>query len=174
MQVFVATHEQRAFEIDAAKMLTLASLGLPQHIKYLPLKETRDAALDAAITGNALLMPMARRVTVWRILEVHVPEATAFQMVHRGEMVRQLAPRAWRLYGDLDYSGFTHCWCGTTRPPVGVVAWAQNTLMPRFQVSLTGTCCRCQKRGAVWREHCGDCWLDWLQETQTNNTHMTD
>ena len=158
--------DDKASRVDEAKNITVASLGLPNHIQYLPLKETQERAVDAAMTGNAMMIPMAREVTVWKILEINVPEAAAFQMVQNGKLVRDINRKCWRFSGNLDYGSFSHQWYEVTLAPMGVDAWTKKTLMPTFRVTENAVCCKCQKQGAVWRMHCGDCWLDFLQEMQ--------
>ena len=164
MQVYIAMPDDKASRVDEVKNITVVSLGLPNHIQYLPLKETQERAVDAAMTGNAMMIPMARELNVWKILEINVPEAAAFQMVQNGKLVRDINRNGWRLFGNLDYGSFSHQWYEATLAPMGVDAWTKKTLMPTFRVTENAVCCQCQKQGAVWRMHCGDCWLDFLQE----------
>ena len=164
MQVCIAMPDDKASRVDEVKIITLASLGLPKHINYLPLKDTQECALDAAMAGNAIMIPMAREVTVWEILEVHVPKAAAFQMVQHGQLVRDIKRHGWRFFDNLDYGCFSHQWYKVTLAPVGVDIWTQKALTPTFHVTENAVCHLCQKQGAVWRKHCGDCWLDFLQE----------
>ena len=164
MQVYVAMPDDKTSRVDEVKNITLASLGLPNHIQYLPLKETQERAVDAAMTGNAMMIPMARELTVWKILEINVPEAAALQMVQNGKLVRDINRNGWRFFGNLDYGSFSHQWYEVTLAPMGVDAWTKKTLMPTFRVIENAVCCQCQKQGAVRRMHCGDCWLDFLQE----------
>ena len=166
MQVYIAMPDDKASRVDEAKNITVASLGLPNHIQYLPFKETQERAVDAAMTGNAMNIPMAREVTLWEILEINVPEAAAFQMVQNGKLVRDINRNGWRFFGNLDYGSFSHRWYEVTLAPMGVDAWTKKTLTPTFRATENAVCCQCQKQGAVWREHCGDCWLDFLQEMQ--------
>ena len=167
MQAYIAMPEAQAFEVDAAKKITCASLSLPRNIHYLPLKDTTERAMDATITGNAMLLPMATNVTVLNILEITVPEQTAFKMVQDGLLVRDLGRGGWRLFGNLDFSAFAHQWYKASLPPMGVEAWSEKTLMPRFRVSINSVCCNCQKSGAVWRNYCAGCWIEFCMDTQT-------
>ena len=166
MQVYIAMPEEAAWRVDGTQEITLASLmTLPNNIKYLPLKETREHALDAAMTGSAMTLPIAREITVWKILEINMPRATAFQMVQDGKLVRDINRKGWRLFDNLEFGSFSPQWWEVTVAPIGVYAWTERALMPKFQVSHQA-CSRCQKQTAVYRMHCGDCWLDWLKETQ--------
>ena len=108
MQVCIAMPDDKASSVDEVKIITLASLGLPKHINYLPLKDTQECALDPAMTGNAMTIPMAREVTVWKILEINVPEAAAFQMVQNGQLVRDINSNGWRFFDNLDCGYFSH------------------------------------------------------------------
>ena len=164
MQVYIAMTDDKANCVDEVKNIPLASFGLPNHLQYLPLKDTKECALDGAMTGNAMLVPMAREHTVWKILEINVPEAAAFQMVQNGKLRRDLHRQGWRFFDNLDYGSFSHQWYEVTHPPIGVDAWTKMTLTPTFRVTERAVCVQCQKQGAVWRKHCGDCWLNFLQD----------
>jgi hypothetical protein len=171
MQVYIAMPDDTASRVgqwtQGAKNLTGATLGLPNHVDYLPLKDTKECAVDASMTGNAMKkVQMAREVTIWKVLEINVPLAAAFQMVHDGTLVRDINRNGWRCFGNLDYGNLDYQWCEVTMAPIGVDTWAKKTLMPTFRVTENAVCCKCQKQGAVWRMHCGDCWLDFLEEMQ--------
>jgi len=166
MQVYIAMPDDKASSVDEAKNLTGGALGLPNHIHYLPLKDSLECALDTSMTGNAMVIPMAREVTVWKILELNVAEAAALQMVQSGKLVRDINRNGWRFFGNLDYGSFSHQWYEVTLPSMGVDSWSKKFLMPTFRVTENAVCCQCHKQTAVWREHCGDCWLDFLQEKQ--------
>ena len=169
MQVYIAMPDDKASRVDEAKNLTGASLGLPIHIHYLPFKETKECALDTSMAGNGMVIPMAREVTVWKILELNVPEAAAFQMVQNGKLVRDINRHGWRFFGNLDYGSFSHHWYEVTLAPMGVDSWTKKFLMPTFRVTENAVCCQCHKQTATWRGHCGDCWLDFLQEKQLSS-----
>ena len=167
MQAYIAMPEAQALEVDVAKNMTCASLSLPRNLNYLPLKDTNELAVDAAISGHAMLLPMATDVTVWYILEITVPEQTAFKMVQDGLLVRDLGRGGWRLFGNLDFSAFAHQWYKASLPPMGVEAWSEKTLMPRFRVRINSVCCICHKSGPVWRNYCAGCWIQFCMDTQT-------
>ena len=169
MQVYIAMPADKASRVDEAKNITVASLGLPNHIQYLPVKENSERAVDAAMTGNAMVIPMAREVTVWKILEVNVAYSAALQMVQSGKLVRDINRNGWRFFGNLDYGSFSHQWYEVTLPSMGVDSWTKKFLMPTFRVTENAVCCQCHKQTATWREHCGDCWLDFLQEKQLSS-----
>ena len=162
MQVYIAMPADTANTVDEFKILTGATLGLPNHIHYLPLKDTKVCAVHASMTGNAMVIPMAREVSVWKILEISVSGTAAFQMVQDGKLVRDINRNGWRFTGNLNYRSFSHQWYEVTLAPIGVDAWTKKSLMPTFRVTDNAVCCKCHKQGAVWREHCGDCWLDFL------------
>ena len=90
MQVYIAMPPDKAAVVDAKKALSVYSLGLPSHVKYLPLKESEEHALQAAFKGNGMEVPMARDPSLWNILGVHVPESAAFEMVQAGKLIRDV------------------------------------------------------------------------------------
>ena len=53
MQVYIAMPDDKASRVDEAKNITVASLALPNHIQYLPIKETQERAVDAAMTSDS-------------------------------------------------------------------------------------------------------------------------
>ena len=162
MQVYVAMPADTASRVDEAKHLTRANLGLPYHVQYLPLKDTKVCAVDTCMTGHAMVIPMARESSVWRVLEINVPQEAAFKMVQDAQLVRPSNRNGWRFFGNLDFSTFSHQWYEVSVPPMGVDAWTKKTLMPIFHVTANAVCCKCNKQGARWRMHCADCWLDFL------------
>ena len=166
MQVHIAMPPAKAAIVDAKKALSVSSLGLPSHVKYLPLKNSEELALQAAIKGNGMQVPIARDPSSWNILGVHVPQSAAFEMVQAGTLIRDPNGRGWQLFAELTYSAFSPQWSQVTLPPMGVAAWSEMTLMPSFRTFPHESCCQCNKRGSVWRRHCGDCWLDFLQQQQ--------
>ena len=156
--------EDKAGMVDATKNLIGETVGLPNRIHYLPFKDTAECALDTSMQGHAFSIPMAREVTVWKILELDVDRAAALQMVQTGKLVRDINRHGWRFFGNLDYGCLSHQWYRVTLPCMGVDSWTERFLMPTFRVSVNSACCQCHKQTATWREHCGDCWLDFLQE----------
>ena len=167
MQVFLAMPPDTAAAVDETKKLSVRSLGLPRHVRYLPLKDTKSLALDAVIAANGMHLPgMARTWTKWSVLELWIPQSTAFEMVHAGNLVRYLDANTWKLFAELDYTDLTATWEEVTSPPMGTEAWTQMNLMPTFVTLPDRYCMICSKRGAVWRNYCGDCWLDYLQKNQ--------
>ena len=156
----------KAAIVDAKKALSVSSLGLPSHVKYLPLKNSEELALQAAFKGNGMEVPIARDPSLWNILGVHVPQSAAFEMVQAGNLIRDVNGGGWRLYAELNYSAFSPQWSQVTLPPMGVAAWSEMTLMPSFRTFPHGSCCQCNKKGAVWCRVCRVApWLDFLPIT---------
>ena len=112
MKAYIAMPESRAFEVDKWKKLDRASVGLPEHVHYLSLKDTRERAVQTAVEGNRMELQVATQVTVWLCLEVDVPEHDAFEMVQGGLLARDLSRAGWRFYGDLYFGCLTHTWSG--------------------------------------------------------------
>ena len=131
-----------------------------------PLKDTADLAADAAVQANAWNVTTARNVTVWNILQIQVPTSSAFQLVQTGSLARHVPGLGWFLKGVLDYSEFTHCWSEFSLAPMGVEAWAKTYLMPTFRTIPDHACDQCHKKGAVWRMHCAECWITYLEDQQ--------
>ena len=169
MQVFLAMPPDIAAAVDETKKLSVRSLGMPRHIRHLPLKDTKSLALDAVIAANGMHLPgMARTWTKWSVLEIWIPSSTAFEMVNAGKLERYLDAKSWKLFAELDYTDLTASWEEVTAPPMGTEAWTQLSLMPTFKTLPNRDCIICSNRGAVWRSHCGDCWLDYLQKKQSD------
>ena len=84
---------------------------------------------------------------MWKILEINVPEAAAFQMVQNGKLVRDINRHGWRFFGNLDYGSFSHQWYEVSMAPMGVDAWTEKTLMPTFRVTENAVCCQCNPSG---------------------------
>jgi hypothetical protein len=169
MQVFLAMTPDTEAAVEETKKLSVTSLGLPPHVRYVPLKDTKEHALDAAVKAKGMDLPgMARTWTKWSVIELWVPESTAFEMVSAGNLQRDLSANGWKLFAELDYTDFSATWEPVHSPPMGTAAWTQLNLMPSFRTLPNEQCIRirCNKRGAVWRGYCGDCWLDYLQENQ--------
>jgi hypothetical protein len=167
MQVFLAITPDTEAAVEETKKLSVTSLGLPPHVRYVPLKDTKEHALDAAIKAKGMDLPgMARTWTKWSVIELWVPESTAFEMVSAGKLQRYLAANGWKLFAELDYTDFEATWYPIHSPPMGTAAWTQLNLMPSFKTLPNEQCICCDKKGAVWRRYCGDCWLDYLQKNQ--------
>ena len=167
MQVFLATTPDTAEAVEEKKKLSVTSLGLPPHVRHVPVKDTKEHALDAAIKAKGMELPsMARNWTNWSVIELRVPESTAFEIVSAGYLQRHLAANGWKLLAELDYTGFSAIWETVNMPPMGLDAWTQLVLMPSFKTLPNEKCILCNKRGAAWRSYCGDCWLDYLHENQ--------
>jgi hypothetical protein len=167
MQVFLAMTPDTEAAVEETKKLSVTSLGLPRQVRHVPLKDTKSLALDAAIKAKGMDFPgMARTWTKWSVLELWVPQSTAFEMVSAGNLQRYLAANGWKLFAELDYTDLPATWEVVTSPPMGTDVWTQLNLMPTFKTLPNENCIRCNKRGAVWRSYCGDCWLDYLQENQ--------
>ena len=167
MQVFLAMTPDTEAAVEETKKLSVTSLGLPRQVRHVPLKDTKSLALDAAIKAKGMDLPgMARTWTKWSVLELWVPQSTAFELVSAGNLQRYLAANGWKLFEELDYTDFTAIWEPVHLPPMGMDAWTQRILMPSFKTLPNEQCIRCNKRGAAWRCYCGDCWLDYLHENQ--------
>ena len=164
---FLAMTPDTKAAVEENKKLSVTSLGLPPHVRYVPLKDTKEHALDAAIKAKGMEHPlMARNWTTWSVIELRLPESTAFQMVSAGDLQRFLPGNGWKLFTELDYTDLSAIWEPVHLPPMGMHAWTQLILMPEFKTLPNESCIRCYKRGAAWRSYCGDCWLDYLQENQ--------
>jgi hypothetical protein len=175
MQVYIAMPEAQAFKVDKAKKVVHASLGLPQNIRYISIKDTMERAIEASVTGNAMKLPVATEVTVWNILQVCMPEQAAFKMVQDGLLIRDLNRGGWRLFDDLDFGTLEHQWIGVSLPPMGIEAWAEKTLMPCFQVKINSVCLNCKQSGAGWLRgkafqseeyYCARCWNSFYMSLQ--------
>ena len=176
MQVYIAMPQENALKIDQAKKIDRASVGLPEHIRYLSFKDTRERAMQAAIAGNMMKLPLATTSYVWHVLELRVSEHDVCTMVEKGDLLRDCEREGWRLFHDLDYSQLSHQWFKTYVPAMGLDAWAHTTLTPRHQVKLYSACCKCEKKGVVWvgsnpfhnQQFCAACWFDFVMDVQTN------
>ena len=65
MQAYIAMPKSNTFEVDNLKKLDRASVGFPEHVPYLSLKETKEHAVQTAIQGNRMESQVAAQVTVW-------------------------------------------------------------------------------------------------------------
>ena len=65
MKAYIAMPESSALKVDGWKKLDLASVGSPEHVPYLSLKETKEHAVQTAIQGNRMESQVAAQVTVW-------------------------------------------------------------------------------------------------------------
>ena len=167
MNLFIAMPDDAAYIIDHTKTVTRESLKIPMNIHYLPFKDNEDSAKKAARLGNTWNVPTARVVTSWKLLKITVPQATAFEMVQQGILTRQVSRSGWNLFGDLDFSSFAHAWFGHL-PSVGVDAWSKEVLMVTFKTIPDVICQHCKKKGPAWRGHCVNCWLNFLEDSQTD------
>ena len=65
MKAYIAMPESSALKVDGWKKLDLASVGLPEHVHYLPLKDTLERAVQIAVEGNRMKLQVATEFTVW-------------------------------------------------------------------------------------------------------------
>ena len=171
MKAYIAMPESSALKVDGWKKLDLASVGLPEHVHYLSLKDTLERAVQTAVEGNRMKLQVATEFTVWNCLEVNVPEHDAFEMVQRGLLARDSSRGGWRFYGNLDFGCLPHTWFKASYLPMGVEAWAEKTLT-RFPSKINSVCCKCRKAGKVWvagqyyqqSEYCSSCWNEFYRE----------
>ena len=177
MQAYIAMPESSALKVDGCKQLDRASVGLPKHVLYLSLKDTKERAVQTAVEGNRMKLQVATEFTVWNWLEVNVPEHDAFKMVQRGLLARDSSRGGWRFYGNLDFGCLPHTWFQASYPPMGVEAWAEKTLT-RFPSKINSVCCKCRKAGKVWvagqyyqqSEYCSSCWNVFYYEQDATET----
>ena len=122
MQAYIAMPKSNAFEVDNLKKLDRASVGFPEHVSYLSLKETKEHAVQTAIQGNRMESQVAAQVTVWYCLGVDMPVHDAFQMVQCGQLVRDVQGAGWRFYSELCFGHLVHTWDEVTLAATGVEA----------------------------------------------------
>ena len=142
MKAYIAMPESSALKVDGWKKLDRASVGLPEHVHYLSLKDTLERAVQTAVEGNRMKLQVATKVTVWTCLEVNMPEHDAFKMVQGGLLSRDLRGGGWRFYCDLDFGHLAHQWFKAFYPPMGVEAWAEKTLTRCFPLKINSVCCK--------------------------------
>ena len=165
MQAYIAMPRSSAEKVDQCKQLDRAFVGLPQHVLYLSLKDTREHAVQTAVEGNRMKLQVATEHTVWYCLELNVSVHDAFEMVQHGWLVRDLSRGGWRFYGKLEFACLQHTWYEATFPPLAVEAWAEKTLTC-FPSKINSVCCKCKEAGKVWvageyfqhAEYCSRCW----------------
>ena len=165
MQAYIAMPRSSAEKVDRCKQLDRAFVGLPKHVLYLSLKDTREHAVQTAVEGNRMKLQVATEHTVWYCLELNVSVHDAFEMVQHGWLVRDLSRGGWRFYGKLEFACLQHTWYEATFPPLAVEAWAEKTLTC-FPSKINSVCCKCKEAGKVWvagkyfqhAEYCSRCW----------------
>ena len=150
--------------------------------KYVPLQESIQGAMDAAISTNTLSatpMVAAKAATMWFILEIAISDDQAIDLFQEGGLSRTRCGWRWHKDLDLDLGDLTwHQWIPCQREPIGMEQWAALKLKGT-QVEIENS--KCSVCGAtntkVWEtstdddvrvNFCTECCHQFLMEHATD------
>jgi hypothetical protein len=159
MHAFIAMAEDVAVEVDSSGQLSPQLLAT----KWLPLKENVEAAVTAAVQASAANGRIAVQSSSWYVLEIILPYQKFFELVREETLFRVKASPGWQWWGKLDVRKIDHTWWGMDLAPMGVKAWADMVLGPRYK-KATAPCMHCQATGlTTWtskkgESYCSSCW----------------
>ena len=176
MEAFLAFQEQEAEALGAkgaSGVLSPKMFGNP--FTYLPLKETVEMAIDAALHSSKSPPASVSQETTWYVLKITLNadqfleafKSGVLRSGMRGHPRRGAPVPGWRWYGEIPIGEFAHCWSVGTVPPLGIETWAEKVLTPKYQLKAFGRCAGCNRQGdPVWtsnhkfnyQDFCASCW----------------
>lgn len=126
MKVSIAVEEEAARQMKTTGVLCHEMLG-PELVKWLPLEETPEDALDRAVSWyreNGLL-----RELNFLILEMTWSSEQALEPVKEEELVRSKSTKGWKFYCSLNREFLDTCLCAEKSVPrVDLGEWADCRL----------------------------------------------
>jgi hypothetical protein len=151
---------------------------------YIPVKNTSDEALEAALCAN-LMQPMraAMEATTWHVLEVSF-DALHIAATWKDRILKHTRNDEIRFYGPLRLSEVAKfCVHKTVVPATGLEKWAAR-FMRKVEASFDGTCETCHTRGLVGKARdtstdnrfkqawCLPCWYKYNLDVTPGNLHI--
>lgn len=175
MDAYIALDERLALQVDMANVLTAKMLG-PQ-CRYIPLKETPQGAIDSVVQATAINGRVAVESITWIVLQITIEKEQLIDLFQSQTISRNIAKGGWQWYGELDYRNYGHCFHKSDMEPIGLDAWANKVLAPRYNVKIASVCHECREfRQATWtakkdfnfRDYCAKCWHAFYYEAFTH------
>jgi hypothetical protein len=166
MEAYLVLSESQAFQADAVGKISADTLGAPAKVGYVALKAAQECAFQTALQHNAQKGHIATQETDWFVLHVTFKVDEALAMFQAGSMVRDIPRGGWRYFGELDFKILQHEWWQVKLAPIGMEAWADMVLGPRYKFKFTGHCNGCKATGVTWiggkcrsmHGYCTPCW----------------
>ena len=169
---YVAFSAERAQNVEDAGKLTPCMFGQP--FKWIPFSDTREDAIDKALTSAQSPPEAATSITEWYILRVGM-RADACVHAFLEEKIERKGPYTfagpgWRYKGELRLGGedgLQFQWSQSSVEPLGIEQWAKKALGSHCKVRHETRCDECGADGvSAWAAtkqydnafYCARCW----------------
>ena len=165
MEAYVAMSTDTHEKVLVAGMVDSESLGLPPHVRFIPLKRDRKDAIRAAIRSDTTTGGRSARMHHdWFVLQLNWKAEDAFKLYDTGSLSLDLWGGGWKLFQSVDLSDISHTWFSHTTPPLADEEWCGAVLCRHRRIER-GTCLGCDHEGEVFRGsseecYCMRCWSE--------------
>ena len=179
MDMFLVLTETQAYkiacagyEVDCAMFAPLGN-SAPQG-NYVPLKDSQELAMEAALHAWTLPLEAAKRSSSWLVLKLTASQEQVLQMVTKGKIKRDTQRSGWPWEGNLPLAAFSWSCDFYGIAPLGMAGWAERSPWLRARPLRQPPSTLCAECGAkdvnVWsappqsdwakQDYCVRCWYN--------------
>lgn len=158
--------------------LKLTSTMVNGSLRWLPLKETPEAAVMSAQEGVAASGLCAFEAITYHVLELNFLGDELLKFYESETIRKNSAAGGWYWHGPLFFQQFRPVWSQRRKDPMGLTSWAEMVLSKRYWPTSHNVCEVCgdaREEGIVttWvsleRSWCAKCWHGYFRRQHTED-----